>query len=139
MMNQPPAMVAPKKPIATKPRSQTHVTNLPDLPKQNGTPSLIETRSSSIGNGVDRAKPLPGKPRGQTPPKPRPMHPPLSGKLSSGSPPPPPPPRKFNPPTTNGAPVKAINDYSLLEYASVPALGWLHIYNHTPYVNMLPD
>ena len=138
-INQPPLM-APKKPINTKPRSQTHITNFPESPiKQMGAASnnngaLIENRSSSIGsNGSDmqRTKPLPGKPRGQPPTKPRPLNSPLAGakklELSNNvdsTPPPPPPPRKESNPASNGFPKgNATNDYDLLEYASVVALG----------------
>ena len=149
-MNQPPTM-APKKPVSTKPRSQTHITNFPSdgsSPKQlssNGIPStLMETRSASVGNGLDvqRTKPLPGKPRGQPPPKPRPLNQPLTGSKKqeqSGSvSPPPPPPRKEsnNPVAANGAPKGGIpiNEYSLLEYASVAPVGGVNRTSHTPLV-----
>ena len=136
-MSQPP-LVAPKKPINTKPRSQTHITSFPSdnqkqQPPNNGLSSIVEPRSSSISSGM---KPLPGKPRGQPPPRP---HPPPS-PLTSGNkkvvehsvsldsvPPPPPPPRKESnaPPTSNGVSnsTDPRNDYSLLEHASVVPLG----------------
>ena len=138
-ISQPP-MMAPKKPQATKPRSQTHITsftgkdNPPPLPPANKTPSNFEARSNSIGESQKPSpKPQPGKPRGPPPPKPKAFNSSTAGgkkleqsvSLDPTPPPPPPPRREWSQPAINGVQKEELphNDYTLLEYASTQTLG----------------
>ena len=151
-ISQPP-MMAPKKPQATKPRSQTHITsftgkdNPPPLPPANKTPSNppplppvnkstsnFEARSNSIGESQKPSpKPQPGKSRGPPPPKPKAFNSSTAGgkkleqsvSLDPMPPPPPPPRREWSQPVINGVQKEELphNDYTLLENASTPTLG----------------
>ena len=152
--------MAPQKLPLTKPRSQTHITSFPEsqvppsLPPSsiNSSVNSIESRSYSFGSGNDiqksnlpAGKPLPGRPRGQPPPKPKPItNSPLNRKIEhslsydmkGASPPPPPPPRRESShPSLLDHPVNGLNkmkngpmtpsvmDYSCLEDATVVSLG----------------
>ena len=127
-MSRPPAVAPPKLPPA-KPRSYTsgNPTSVPNSHHFQHSHS-IDCDEQGIVN-----KPLPARPRGPPPPRPKPTminnspphlrkfeHSGSAGEIKLVSPPPPPPPRKTN----SQSALKGIpNEYGLLTEAVIIPLG----------------